>query len=173
MTSAKDAALNNQKASQKLVIRALANNDLFSFIDLWNEAFESDPYAFRTSLKKWKQKQEVEIERDFLLSIRKKNFILGAFLETKLVGMVGISHHKDNFTLWGTFVRSSCRGKNIGHDLIVLAIEKLVSVNPTVQHLYLEVFSSAQAARSMYKQMGFREIETKSTGEILAVKNVR
>lgn len=166
-------AADNENEPQNFTMRALLPGDLSRFIDLWNEAFASDPYAFRTSIQKWKQKPEIEIRKDFYASIRKKNFILGAFSETKLVGMVGVYQHKDNFSLWGTFVRASCRGKNIGHDLIILAIEKLRSADPMAQKLYLEVFSSAQAARSMYKKIGFREIETKNSGEILAVKSLR
>lgn len=173
MTSRKELKSNNQKSSQDITFRTLSPTDIFDFIDLWNEAFVSDPYAFRTSIEKWKQKPESEIEKDFYSSIRKRSFILGAFFEKKLVGMVGIHHYKDNFTLWGTFVRSSHRKRNIGHDLIALSIENLVSSNPTVRDLYLEVFSVAHAARSMYKKAGFREIETKKTGEILAVKKLR
>lgn len=163
----------NHKPSQNIIIRTLSSDDLFSFIDLWSEGFESDPYAFRTSITKWKQKLEIEIKKDFYSSIRKKNFILGAFFETKLIGMVGIYQYKENFNLWGTLVRRSYRGKCLGNTLIIEAIKNLVSANPQVQNLYLEVFSSAHAARSLYKKLGFREIETKDTGEIIAVKSLR
>lgn len=159
--------------TDEIIIRALAPEDLPDFVDLWDEAFFSDPYAFRTSSKNWKQKPKLEVKKSFYASIRKQNFILGAFCGTQLIGMVGIYHHKGNFTLWGTFVRQAYRGKKVGYNLITQAIEKLVCGQIKAQNLYLEVFSAARAARSMYAKIGFREVESKTTGEILAVKNLR
>lgn len=162
-----------RKLPQGITIAKLLSGDLPRYVDLWNEAFESDPYAFRTSISKWKEKPENEIEKDFYSSIRNKNFILGAFCEDQLIGMVGMYSHKSNFTLWGTFVRSAFRGQNVGEQLIVTAIQKLHLFNPEVRELYLEVRSGAKAARSLYAKLGFREMKSKPTGEIIAVKKLR
>lgn len=173
MTSKKNEQLNTQKKLEGVAIAKLLSGDLTHYIDLWNEAFVSDPYAFRTSITKWKEKPEIEIEKEFYASIRNKNFVLGAFFENQLIGMVGIFHHKSDYTLWGTFVRSAFRGKNIGQELITAAIKKLHLSNPEVRDLYLEVRSGAKTARALYAKLGFREMRNKPTGEIIAVKRLR
>lgn len=156
-----------------LEFRSLAPGDVSQFIDLWDEAFSTDPYAFRTTKDKWSQKPTSEKEKNFESSILDPNFILGAFCHSVLVGMVGIRQQEADFMVWGTFVHSSFRGGNVGHSLVEKAIEKISSSHPDVHHLHLEVFSSAQAARSLYKKLGFIETESRTTGEIIAVRPFR
>ncbi len=89
-----------------------------------------------------------------------------------MIGMVGIRQQKTNFMLWGTFVRTSFRGRNIGNDLVEKAVEKISLSHREIQQISLEVFSSAQAARALYKKLGFIETESRSTGEIVLIKSL-
>ncbi|MGZ3771113.1 MAG: GNAT family N-acetyltransferase [Bdellovibrio sp.] len=159
---------NNKEIENGIIIRDLFPQDLGQFRDLWTEAFTSDPYAFRTTPEKWQQKTEKQISKDFYSSIHKQNFILGAFYGSRLVGMVGIYTYKSQLSLWGTFVRPDFRGKKISEKLIRAAIEKLLLKKSVSKEIYLEVFSAAKSARALYKKIGFKEIEIKPTGEIVA-----
>ena len=147
--------------------------DVGQFLGLWDEAFSSDPYAFRTTKDRWAQKPINEKVKNFENSILHPNFILGAFYESELIGMVGIRRQEVDFMLWGTFVRSTFRNDNIGFSLVEGVIEKLNLSLLETTNLYLEVFTSALAARSLYNKLGFVELESKSTGEIVAVRSFR
>lgn len=173
MDSISRISFNNLESCDFVNLRILNSGDIAQFINLWDEAFSTDQYAFRTTKDKWDQKSLIEKKKNFEHSILKPNFILGAFSQSALIGMVGISQKESDFMLWGTFVSSTFRGENIGYSLVKKAIVYLILSNPNVDHLYLEVFSSAQAARSLYKKLGFIENETRLTGEIIATKTLR
>ncbi len=46
---------------------------------LWDEAFLTDPYAFRTTIDKWNQKATSEKGKNFESSLLAPNFLLDAF----------------------------------------------------------------------------------------------
>lgn len=152
---------------QEIHYRPLTEHDFSGFISLWDEAFKSDPYAFRTTSDKWDQRSLDEKNRSFHSFIKSPNFIFGAFIGTELVGMVGIQSQDQRFVLWGTFVKKSVRGKNIGHQLISEAVRFLTSPQSGIDHIILEVFHESKSALALYGTIGFREVSQSANISVL------
>ena len=56
--------------------------------------------------------------------------------------------------IWGVYVRESCRGQGIGRALLVALLERIKAC-PGVEQVSLTVVSGQEAARALYRSLGF------------------
>lgn len=84
--------------------------------------------------------------------------VLGAFEEGELVGMLGLVRESRRKVahrafLWGMFVARHARSRGTGRRLIEAAIARLRAAK--VEQVHLEVATTAESARRLYRKMGF------------------
>jgi ribosomal protein S18 acetylase RimI-like enzyme len=90
-------------------------------------------------------------------------FVLGAFEDGALAGMLGVFHesrrksaHRAN--IWGMFVAPDVRGRGVGRALIDEAASRLRVAG--VEQAHLTVATTADAARRLYLRSGFVVVGT-------------
>ncbi|GAC1381989.1 MAG: GNAT family N-acetyltransferase [Ktedonobacteraceae bacterium] len=129
------------EAVWKLRLRALQNNpEAFSGTYVETLAYGIERYAER-----------LRSEGD--------NFWLGAFVEGRLVGMVGFrraegikNQHKG--MLLGMYMVPEVRGHGIGKALVNELIARAKNIEG-LEQIHLEVVTTNEAARSLYRLLGF------------------
>ncbi len=89
----------------------------------------------------------------------KESFIVGAFDDDELVGMVGFLKLekiklKHKGIIWGMFVKPEMQGRGIGSELMKFTLEKAAKIQH-LQKINLDVNAENQAAIRLYEKMGF------------------
>jgi RimJ/RimL family protein N-acetyltransferase len=140
-------------------IRRLNAADADALYRLRLHALESEPKSFRESAEELR-KIPVATYAGRLGSPTDDNFVLGAFEDSELVGMVGFyretplkCRHKG--WIWGMFVDHPHRGKGLGRALLTAALER-GSKLPELTQIRLTVSVTQDAARKLYARCGFR-----------------
>lgn len=87
-------------------------------------------------------------------------FILGAFVESHLLGVVGMyvpeaTKMRHIGTIWGMYTHPEQRGKGLGRALMLAAIEHANAI-PYILQLRLTVVSKNVSAIGLYEACGFR-----------------
>ena len=141
-------------------IRALTSADASEFHAVRLRALREHPEAFSQSYEsQLNTPLEAVTERLRTQSTLGDNFILGCFVDGKLIGMVGFVRsdglkvqHKG--WVWGMYVTAETQGKGYGKALLSEAIERAKAV-PGLRQLHLGVEMSNVSARALYLGMGF------------------
>jgi RimJ/RimL family protein N-acetyltransferase len=136
--------------------RALKSSDYQDFSQLRTLGLATDPSSFWAS-----EDEELPIrETRFEATINHKdNFILGVFVENRLVSILGFMReekvklsHKGY--IWGVFTHPDFRGKGYGKSIMKMAIKNAFTING-VEQVNLSVGSFNKAAKELYLKMGF------------------
>lgn len=112
-----------------------------------------------------------EEEREFLSKTLKQvedgdKVFLCCFLGTELVGVSNVDRNVENrkrarhIGKFGLSVVSKYRGEGIGFELARTTIEEARAKMPNLRMIELEVYDINQAAKSLYKKLGFVEVGT-------------
>jgi len=138
------------------MIRSLNEKDLDVFIKIRKDSLQLDPKSFGSS-------PNVKINREKTFNDLKakndENFILGYFVEDKLVGTLGFIRYENEKTrhkgfIWGVFVYDQFRGKKIGKLLMSECIDRASKLSG-LHKLMLSVSHISAAAIALYSKMGF------------------
>lgn len=141
------------------LIRLLGPDDAEAFQQLRREALTQDPQAFGQAVEE-AERMPVAIVRDRLAGAP-DTFVVGAFLDGALVGVIGFvratgvkTRHKGH--LWGAYVTASMRGHGIGRQLLTRLLDEARALTG-LSAITLSVAEGQASAQRLYRGAGFRE----------------
>ena len=141
-----------------LEIRPLTALDAAAYWPLRLEALESEPDSFGESAEEHRR-TSVESAAQRLAGDPEDNFVLGTFLDGELVGMAGFYRMqglkvRHRGRIWGVYVRAQHRRKGLGRALLWALLERIRAC-PGVEQVSLTVMAGQDAARALYRSLGF------------------
>ncbi len=140
-------------------IRPLNVKDAGIYRTIRLEAVQDSPLAFAESAAEAREKSFDDYV-NYLDAHARGDFVLGAFDDEKLIGVVGFyrtahRNHLHKGTLWGMYVRPVYRRRGVGAALILAAVESARRTSG-VRRINLSVNASNAAAKHLYEKTGFR-----------------
>lgn len=141
-------------------IRKLTEAEADAFWTLRLRGLRDQPEAFGSSYEDIvRTPLEKRLERMRQENTKPDNFILGAFEDATLVGVVGFlreSSHKTQHRgyIWGMYVAPEGRGRGAGR-LLLQEVIRLAKELPGLEYLRLQVGAANQPARQLYQSLGF------------------
>jgi ribosomal protein S18 acetylase RimI-like enzyme len=139
-------------------VRRLVPSDADAYQALRLQALRDSPNAFSSSYEE-ECNTPIEVIEGFLAPESGRN-VFGAFIETQLVGMIGVGRESQRKTNHKAFIRSmyvapSARGKGVAKRLLGEALAFAASMGG-VRQVTLSVTAGNPAAIALYESMGFR-----------------
>jgi ribosomal protein S18 acetylase RimI-like enzyme len=145
-------------SQQKMEIRFLTAEDAPEYSRLRLEMLELEPQAFSSSAEEHRLLRIEEI-RLRLGSIAQDQFIVGAFDEGRLSGVVGFyrdkglkSRHKGH--IWGVYVKPEKRGKGLARKMLQTVLQRASTI-AGLEQVLLSVAATQSAAFGLYQSLGF------------------
>lgn len=141
-------------------IRPLTEQDVEAFREVRLRALQESPEAFASSADDFAQRPLSALaERLGNNGQSPDNFILGAFLDEQLVGMVGLARDQGaklehKALIWGVYVAPEARKQGLARALMQEAISRARAL-PGLEMLHLTVASHNTPARSLYLSLDF------------------
>ena len=144
------------------MVRQLGEADAASYHELRLRGLREHPEAFTSSHEEERGKPlEWARSRLFAASTAAPHdFVLGAFADGKLVGIVGMSieprakiRHKGH--VFGMYVAPEHAGRGLGRKLLAACIARAEGI-AGVEQLQLTITASNARAKSFYEKAGFR-----------------
>lgn len=140
-------------------IRELHGADAVAFFDLRLEGLEQEPSAFGEAAEEFRATAIEEVARR-LDDHRSGNFVLGAAVGARVVGIAGFSRtsrirRRHEGSLWGVFVASNWRACGVGRALLQALIDR-AREQPGMTQITLTVSSENESAKRLYASLGFR-----------------
>jgi RimJ/RimL family protein N-acetyltransferase len=141
-----------------IIIRRVRIDEAAQFRDLRLASLQETPDAFASSYEEeehWTAEFYAERQRS-----EPDNFIIGAFDNTTLVGMVGFFRERFRKTrhvgiIWGMYVRPEYRRQNIGEKMLHYLLDEARTVQG-IEQVHLGVVSTIYPAKSLYEKCGFQ-----------------
>jgi len=146
------------RSTPEVEIRLLTADDAESWSELRLEALEHDPEAFSSSEEEHNRLTKTEIENRVTCDPENR-FVVGAFVNDRLVGMAGFyrelgvkTRHKGH--VWGVYLTAGTRGQGLGRRLMETLLACAMHI-PGLEQIHISVASSQEAAASLYRALGF------------------
>ena len=156
----------------EITIRQFNEDDAPNFHALRLRALREHPEAFSsTHERESAYAMEFVAERLRQAAASPDNFTLGAYMDDKLVGMVGFvrmtrKNERHRGQLWGMYIASEHQGKGIGRSLLADVIARAGTLSGLNQ-IELEVATRNDAARRLYASAGFESCGVNPRSRIL------
>ena len=147
-------------ASEDLTVRTLTEEDAEAFWSVRLRALREQPEAYGRSYEEERETPLDEIRGRFRAGWKRPTgFVLGAFVDGRLVGIAGVvreapAKQRHKGYLWGVYVTPEGQGRGIGRRLVTEAIDGARAM-PGVELVHLAVGSRSMAARALYISLGF------------------
>lgn len=139
-------------------IRFLNGDDAGEWSRLRLEALQGDPEAFSSSVEQHKTLTIDDIRRR-LGSGAHDSFVVGAFVENRLVGMAGFvrefgpkTQHKGR--IWGVYVAPGQRKQGIARKMFAKILERARGIEG-LERILISVTATQTAATQFYRSLGF------------------
>lgn len=151
----------------EIIIRKLITSDHDQFSPIRHLSFSLHPVAFGTMAEDWKNataEQTLSPLKDS--ESESDNFILGAFIDSKLVGVIGFKREardsvKHKGTFWGFYVHEDYQSTGIGKDLLqhaILFAKKLNGIRYARVVLSITSFQAIELSEKLgFKKYGVEE----------------
>lgn len=145
--------------NENISIRRLIAEDLSAFFNLRLEALLNSPTAFLASYEEEKSLGPALYENSIMQN-KVNNLILGAFIDQKLIGFVGVyqeeqqkTKHKAN--IWGMYIQPSYRNQGVGK---MLMDDLLAHVKNNMNSMIINISVEATnlSAKKLYESYGFK-----------------
>jgi RimJ/RimL family protein N-acetyltransferase len=139
-------------------IRFLTPDDAPEYSRLRLEMLETDPQAFSSSAEEHRSLSMDEL-RYRMGSVEEDQFIVGAFEEGRLSGVVGFHREKGLKTrhkgrIWGVYIAPEKRGHGLARDMIEMVLQRASAI-PGLEQILLSVAATQTAAFHLYQSLGF------------------
>lgn len=140
------------------MIRQLEPSDSEKYYKIRLEGLKLHPEAFGTGAEDWSKATDEQI-KNILASSSDDNFVLGAFNEGQLVGVVGLKREKKHSvghkgTVWGLVVLPEFRNKGQGKKLIATLIER-ASKHEELKFIRAVVTNTSVNATGVFESLQF------------------
>lgn len=138
-------------------IRELLAADASAFQALRLQALAECPAAFAASLEE-EQQTPLSVVAENLRG-HSNHYVLGAFNDARLVGIVGVQREQPRKLahkafIWGMYVEPAARRHGVGHALLAEALTRAAQMAGVCQ-VNLGVNASNTAAIALYQRIGF------------------
>ncbi|MDT2046023.1 GNAT family N-acetyltransferase [Bacillus sp. 1780r2a1] len=139
-------------------IRLLTKEDADIYWELRLTALRDHPESFVLSYEEECEKEVSDIRKQF--PTLEDEFIVGGFLDDKLVGIVGYKKQKPlkvqhKGEVWGMYVAPEARGMGLGKSLLKTVVEQ-ASKSKELLQIYLVVAANNPGAKALYTSLGFK-----------------
>ena len=138
-------------------VRFLSSDDAAEWLRLRIEALKLAPEAFSASLEEYQSLSLEEVKRR--LWSDGDAFVVGAFQESRLIGMAGFyrergpkSRHKAR--VWGVYVTPEARGAGIGGRMMQALLNRGSAIDG-LEQILLSVTGTQESAIRLYRSLGF------------------
>lgn len=139
-------------------VRLLQADDLAAYREIQRLALENHPEAFGMSVAEFDALSDEQALARLTIQLP-DNGTIGAFIDSELVGMIGIGRHHRTKTrhrgiIGNMYVTPNQRGQRIGQSLLDAGIAHLRNLDG-IKHIVLAVTTGNRAARGLYRSSGF------------------
>ena len=141
----------------EIEVRFLSPDDAAEWLRLRVEALKLAPEAFSASLEEYESLSLDEVKKR--LWSDGDAFVVGAFQESRLIGIAGFyrekgpkSRHKGR--VWGVYVTPKARGAGIGARMMQALLNRGAAVSG-VEQVLLSVAATQEPAIRLYRSLGF------------------
>jgi RimJ/RimL family protein N-acetyltransferase len=145
-------------SEHSISIRVLEAGDASPWSELRLEALERELDAFGSSVEDH-GRLSLDTIQSRLAHDPQNKFVVGAFVDGKLVGCAGLVREqgikeRHKAWVWGVYVNAGWRGKHTGRDLMKALLDRAAGVTG-LEQITLRVASTQTAALRLYRSLGF------------------
>jgi ribosomal protein S18 acetylase RimI-like enzyme len=149
-----------RQTERGFVIRSLMDKDAEAFWKLRLESLKREPFAFIESAAEHSATSLETAAKRLQACSGADQFILGAFVAGRLVGMAGFYRAKQRKTrhkgrVWGVYVRKEQGARGIGRSLLLGLLARVRRASG-VEEVGLSVAVTQKAAMRLYASLGFK-----------------